>query len=237
MAAHIRRAFNADSFSGSSIATSSPTDFTGADFIDVAIQWQGGVTISNVQDTAGNVYTQFGTTLTVGSNNSAHYRTYGIVGTTGQVHTVTFSAPTTYRVVVAHGFSGVQSSSSPDDQNLKNNGSSTAIDSGSFTISGTEIIVALMEADADTISNATYNVTNFNATGDPAAYFADGWHIVSANESASATCASGGWYINAASYKAAVAAAGILDWLGSHPDQLVQHTKISMIPSDVGTGR
>jgi hypothetical protein len=122
---------------------------------------------------------------------------------TANFNSTTFGA--NYRAIVVHEFSGL-GTSDPYDSGSHNGGSGTgtSLDSGNIAISGSsDVIVALFESDGATITTpGTYSLTTFNASGDANNYFADGYHIVTASEHATATATSAAWYAVAAAFKA-----------------------------------
>jgi hypothetical protein len=176
---------------------------TAGNLLVLLVQWQT-VAVPTIANTAGDTWTVAGSTLSSSVNRCGIWYAKNCVGNASDDVTATFPIQTTYRTATVFEFSGCDLTAPLDAAPNGSTGNSTAISSSSVTVSASEDVICMFcEADADTISNATYNITNFAVTGDATKYFADGYHIVTASEAASATCASGVWYIKAASFKVA----------------------------------
>ena len=208
--ASVNRAQAVSIASATTVAAPATSHTTGNGLV-VLVQFQptAGTGVS-IADTALNPYFEVGSILNgVGTNKVRMFRAYNITGHASNVVTATINSASTYRSITVYQFSGLDTSDPLGSAPNGSTGNSTAISSASVTVTAAEeVIVMFCEADNDTISNATYNLTNFAVTGDAVKYFADGYHIVTASEAATATCASGPWYIKAASFKAPAAATG-----------------------------
>lgn len=173
----------------------------------VSVQNSNSITIAN---TAGDTWTSAGSA----ANNANYVRIFYASSTAGHatdITTATLSSGTgNYFQCVVYEFSGCDTTGALDGSAVGTSGNSTSLSSGSITVTAASaVIVALMEADGQSLVAGTgYSLTLFNGGSGDGRYFADEYHIVSASESASATCASGSWVINGASFKVASGGGG-----------------------------
>jgi hypothetical protein len=206
--AAVSRVRTSNTSSVSTVANAVTFNAVAGNLLVTLVQWQVN-NFSSIADTAGNTWVQAGTEVVSGNNKCRIYYAENCAANASNVVTVTFSAASTYRAIVVHQFSGVATSSSLDD--AKNaTGSSTTPATASLTATASEdVIVAMILAVANSNTAGTgYTGVAFAFVGDPVAYMMDEYHIVTASEAATSTCANGSWYITAAMFKGATAATG-----------------------------
>src|ERR1051325_417258 len=196
------------SFGGSTPVASNATTSTAqhaAGNLLVAFITRDSATGITVTDTQGNTWHQAGSAVIQGTHRLEIWYAYNISGVGSNVVTAALTSGTAaYFLISVRNFSGF-GASDPFDGSNGTTGKSTSISSGSVGVIGTEdVILAGMEADGQGITNGTgYTLDLFNGGIGDGRYFADEYHIVTAAESATATCASGAWGILAASFKSA----------------------------------
>jgi hypothetical protein len=122
----------------SSVATSAfGSSTTTGNAIFVAIYWYDSpITITSVQDTAGNSYTPVGTTYTdtLEAQQCAHYYALNITGGASQVVTANFStAAAQYKRIVAHEASGIATSSALDKDSVGKSQTGTSVTDNAVT--------------------------------------------------------------------------------------------------------
>jgi hypothetical protein len=168
-------------------------------------------TVTSVTDSASNTYVQAGTTFTSYTNNNLScWYAKNATANAGTV-TVNYNAAISYNNIAIYEITGADTSG-PLDTTKTGNGNSGTIASGSFTISGNEIIVAKFGNDnfATVTGNTGYTVNQYGVTGDANAYFGDMYHITSSSEAAGGTFSpSTFWGIFAASFKEASGGGGV----------------------------
>lgn len=169
----------------------------------VALISRGYPSTAVVTDTALDTWSQCGGDFDGGTVNTQSIFYTITNGNAANVVTATLSDTSQYRFMVVYEISGADSSPCGDTDSGSSIGTAISTDNPLTVTASEEIICMLVDA-FPTISNATYNVTNFGLTGDPTLYFADGYHIVSSSEAATATqTTSSGFIIVAASFKVA----------------------------------
>lgn len=163
-----------------------------------------GHAVSSVTDSAGNSWVQAGTTLSNADNNDFDiWYAKNATANAGAV-TATLASATTYLQMAIYEVSGADTSA-PYDTSATGSGFGTAVASGTLTLAtANEIIFAMVIATPPGVTQGTnYTGTNYTVTGDANAYFLAEYHIVTANEAATASASSGNWGILAAAFKAA----------------------------------
>jgi hypothetical protein len=201
--AHVSRSAGGQSASSATSATAAQSH-TAGNAVIVAVYFQTAASVSSVANTATDTFARCGTLFSSGAGNIDIWAAVNSAGNGSDVVTATFNTNATYGAIVAHEFSGLGTSNPCDGSGSTGSGSSTSISTGTVTISGAEdVIVFLGEADADTWNTGgTYAVSTFAVSGDLVPYFADGYHIVTANEAATGTTTiTGPWIVAARAFK------------------------------------
>jgi hypothetical protein len=166
--------------------------------------------ISSVTDTIGNTYTRVGSELSGGGNLFNIFYAVSTSTNASNVITVTLTGFSSYRTIVAYDISGQVLNSVPLNTFATSSANSNSITSGTITLQApSEIITAIMIQTPPITGGSGYTLTNFNATGDTNAYFADEYHVTSSSEAATATGTGGGNFtIFAASFMAQSSSCG-----------------------------
>jgi hypothetical protein len=198
----------ANAAAATSVASAAQAHTAGSVLVAL-IQAHGTVSGTPI-DIAGNTYHKAGSTATDGANFVDIWYAYNIAGNAANVVTANFSGSVAYRAIVVHEFSGFGATDPyATGSQVSATGTGTALSSGTSTFTGASaVIVGFFIDNSDSLVNGSpaYSLTAFNATGDPVAYFADGYRIVTASEAAIATGASAAWLVNAASFQLVAAA-------------------------------
>ncbi len=177
---------------------------TGAGSLLVAVTTaQGSTHNAPTCGTSGDTFTQASSTYNIQGGNYASY--WYKKNATANCGTVTFNygGSYTYRSGFIYEVTGADTSS-PFDQALAANGFvSSAVSTANFSLAASEEIIFAIVIGTPTISPGTgYTGTNFAVTGDATKYFLEEYHIVTANEAATATDGATNSGILAVSFKA-----------------------------------
>jgi hypothetical protein len=206
--AFINRCDGGNTASASTLSSTACSHLAGS--LLVAMSYHDpGVTISSVANTAGDTWTQAGSTLTTldGSKIDIYYAMNSI-GNAADVVTWTYSGAVVYRAFSVLQFSGAATTSALITAPAGSTGTSTSAATSSLSISQNAVICAfgLFDAGAAVTVGSGYTGTNFAITGDAATYFFSEYKIVTTGQTATATGTSSNWAIQAAAFKEATAA-------------------------------
>lgn len=203
-AVFVNRVSNESVSAVSNISAPAANHVAGNLLVALVSQQNNGAGVANtITDTAGNTWYQAGTTYASASlqNYLSIYYAYNITGNAANVVNAAFSPTPSggYCEIKVLQFSGF-GTSDPFGAQVAATGTSTTPTSPSVTtIGASSVIVGWIEADYRFIAAGS----GFTAGGaSPSGYFFDEYKIVSASQTAAATCASGDWRITAASFNA-----------------------------------
>lgn len=177
---------------------------TGGNALICGVFYQAATSITGFADTAGNTWTHAGSTYADHGDLIDIYYAYNIAGHGSNVVTATFNANATYAAISCQEFSGLGTTNPLDGSGSTGTGNSQNVTTGTVTISGSEDVIVIMgEHDADNwVNGGNYHITQYAVTGDATFYFADGYRIVTANDSVNETNGiTGPWIIVAKAFK------------------------------------
>jgi hypothetical protein len=207
--AFVNRAQNTVTSAPLSAVSTSAASHTAGNLLVVYVLFpiSGGASSVTLGDTAGNSYTAVGSPYTgVTGNVMQLFYKANCLGNAANVVTATVDAGTaTYFAISVRQFSGAETSSVLESAPPSATGPFTPIDSGTVTVTASSAVImaGIFALNDGSVAGSGYSLDQFGAGGSDAQYFADEYHIVTASESATATCTTGLWGIVAAAFKVA----------------------------------
>lgn len=169
----------------------------------------GPTTITSVSDLSSGANTFTVTPSTPfnesgGANAFAIYYAKNITGVASNVITVALSGSTSYCTITVYEFSGIDTTSPFVADSSGTAASGTAIATGTITLTGSSVIVAVYQASAAPTAGTGYT----QAQEDDNGFVFDSYHLTASSEAATATMGGSAlWGILAAGFKAAGGAA------------------------------
>jgi hypothetical protein len=207
--AFVNRAEGTFSSSARGSVAIAATSHTAGNLLVVNVSRHAATSVT-VSDTAGNTYSSTGVDVTNGSNHIEQWYAWNILGHASNVVTVTLSSGTAaYFNASVVQFSGAETASDPFVDADSASGSSSAPSTGVLSISGSTVLVALIQADGSSINGGSgFTRTVWNGGSGDGIYFADEYKIVSSSQVADATSGSAPWAMVGSSFKVYVSPGG-----------------------------
>lgn len=225
----VKRGFN----TGSNSIGSAAGVHTAGNGLIALVQYQNNVsaTISGLANTAGDTWTQIPANSpfqNTGSpaNLQACYYVSSTAGHATDVVTATLTANSGYTAIAVYEVSGQNTSSFYVTSSTGASTTGTGIATGTLTLSGNAIIVAIFETDGGATPTTGYS--GLTVTDGGAGFVWDMYKLTAASQTASATGAvSGKWGILAAAF--AEAGGGATNWgswvVGNNWNRIVQNVR------------